>query len=258
MASTVKNPFAKALEAEGVTGKLADTAWSIYSQESGKGKNTKTSNAGAVGGMQVIPSTFAEVADKDWDINNPEHNARAGIRYIKKLDKMAGGDPALIGAGYYGGPGGLQKAKAGIAVADPRNPKAPTTLQYGQQIAARVNGSSSNGSAPQAESVQTAQAPLELGPTIQGGVLPEEAPVASKKTGATAPDAWVQFNEQLAQADMPAVAQVTPEALNFGSYIPMPNMESAMGPQAGYFGRATPRVPPQRVKPFKGWNGFNV
>lgn len=252
MASTVKNPFAQALEAEDVKGRLADTAWSIYSQESGRGKNTKTSNAGAVGGMQIIPSTFAEVADKDWDINNPEHNARAGIRYIKKLDKMAGGDPALIAAGYYGGPGGLQKAKQGIAVKDPRNPNAPSTLEYGAQVAARVKGGSGNGSAPQAEARQAASAPVDLGPTIQGGVLPEEVPVArSKGTGV---DPWVQFNDQLAQAE-PAV---TPEALNFGSYIPMPNMESAMGPRAGYFAQATPRVPPQRVKPFKGWNGFNV
>jgi hypothetical protein len=130
--------FDLALDAEGVSGKVADIARSIYQQESGSGKNTKTSNAGAVGGMQIIPGTFASVADKGWDISNPEHNARAGVRYVKQLYEQAGGDPALTAAGYYGGPGGLEKARRGVAVSDPRNPSAPTTLQYGQQVAARI------------------------------------------------------------------------------------------------------------------------
>lgn len=132
------SPFDAALAAEGVNGPIADIARSIYQQESGSGKNTKTSNAGAVGGMQIIPSTFKSVADKDWDINDPTQNARAGVRYIKHLYEQAGGDPALTAAGYYGGPGGLEKARRGVAVADPRNPNAPTTLQYGQQVAARI------------------------------------------------------------------------------------------------------------------------
>lgn len=133
-----KDPFASALAAEGVTGKLADVARSIYQQESGSGANTKTSNAGATGGMQIIPSTFASVADKGWNIADPVQNARAGIRYLKQLDQQSGGDPALTAAGYYGGPGGMEKARRGVAVSDPRNPNAPNTLQYGQQVAARL------------------------------------------------------------------------------------------------------------------------
>lgn len=132
------SPLDHALSAEGVTGPLAEVAKSIYMQESGGGKNTKTSNAGAVGGMQIIPSTFASVADKDWDINDPIQNARAGVRYIKQLNDLAGGDPRLIAAGYYGGPGGLQKARNGQAVSDPRNPRAPNTLQYADQVASRL------------------------------------------------------------------------------------------------------------------------
>lgn len=130
--------FDVALQAEGLTGKAADVARSIYQQESGGGRNTKTSNAGAVGGMQIVPATFASVADKGWDINDPVANARAGIRYVKQGFEAAGGDPALTGAFYYGGPGGLAKARQGVAVSDPRNPNAPTTLQYGQQVAARI------------------------------------------------------------------------------------------------------------------------
>src|SRR5687768_10035447 len=101
------NPFDDALAAEKVDPKIADIARSIYQQESGSGKNTKTSNAGAVGGMQISPATFKGVADKDWSIDDPTQNARAGIRYIKQLYEQAGGDPALTAAGYYGGPGGL-------------------------------------------------------------------------------------------------------------------------------------------------------
>lgn len=135
---TKKSPFDSALEAEGATGQVADIARSIYQQESGSGRNTKTSNAGAVGGMQIIPATFNRMADKGWAIDNPQQNAQAGIRYIKTLYDKSGGDPALTAAGYYGGEGGMEKARRGIAVSDPRNPNAPTTLQYGQQVASRM------------------------------------------------------------------------------------------------------------------------
>jgi len=132
------NHFDFALEQEGVTGPLAELARSIYMQESGGGKNTTTSNAGAVGGMQIIPDTFNRMADPGWDINNPEQNARAGLRYIKRLHEMSGGDPMLTAAGYYGGEGAIEKARRGIAISDPRNPNAPNTLQYGKAVADRL------------------------------------------------------------------------------------------------------------------------
>lgn len=131
--------FDDALRAEGVSGRLADVARSIYQQESGSGSNTRTSNAGAVGGMQIIPGTFQRVADRGWDINNPEHNLRAGIRYLKTLAPLAGDKPELIAAGYYGGEGAIPLAAKGQAVRDPRNPNAPDTLQYGQQVAGRLS-----------------------------------------------------------------------------------------------------------------------
>lgn len=140
MYKAAKDPLENALSAEGIKGPVADLARSIYAQESSSGKNPKTSNAGAVGGMQILPGTFSGVADKDWDINDPIHNARAGVRYLKQGYEAAGGDPALAGAFYYGGPGGLEKARRGVAVSDPRNPGALNTLQYGAQVAARLPG----------------------------------------------------------------------------------------------------------------------
>ena len=132
------SPIEHAIADEGVSPQVADIARSIYQQESSSGKNTTTSNAGAVGGMQIIPATFNRMADKGWSIDNPEHNARAGVRYIAMLNDKAGGDPALTAAGYYGGEGAISKAKQGIAVSDPKNPNAPNTLQYGQQVASRI------------------------------------------------------------------------------------------------------------------------
>ena len=133
------DPFGAAIAAEGINDptQLAFLK-SIYGQESGGGANTTTSNRGAVGGMQIVPSTFNSVADPSMDINNPVDNARAGIRYALQGYNAAGGDPVLAGAYYYGGPSGMNKAKQGVAVSDSKNPQSPNTLQYGQSIAARM------------------------------------------------------------------------------------------------------------------------
>ena len=190
---STKDMFEKALALEGVTGQLAEVAKSIYMQESGGGKNTKTSNAGARGGMQIIPQTFKSVADKDWDINDPVQNARAGIRYLKQLDKQSGGNPVLTAAGYYGGPGGLEKARRGIAVSDPRNPNAPNTLQYGQQVAARLG----NGKKPFTQLAQAA--------------VPQSAPPAMTAVASAAPPAAMA--EAPPVPVMAAMAEAMPQAI---------------------------------------------
>src|SRR5690625_4090925 len=131
------SPLDAALVAEGVTGPLAQLAQSVYMQESSGGRNTQTSNAGAVGGMQVLPGTFAEVADDGWDINDPVLNARAGVRYLKQMQELGGGDPRMAAIGYYGGPGAIQAARRGQHRSDPRNPHAPNTFQYADQDGGR-------------------------------------------------------------------------------------------------------------------------
>ena len=229
MAKT-KDLFEEALAAEGITGQLAEVARSIYKQESGGGKNTKTSNAGAVGGMQILPATFASVADKGWDINDPMMNARAGIRYIKQMDKLAGGDPALIAAGYYGGPGGLQKAKQGIAVSDPRNPNAPNTLQYGQQVAARLNGGKANTKPVEVAKVTPVELPApevvaEAQPVSATPVepIPQAVPVM-----ASGPNPWAEFQERFKSS-----APVQAADLQYGQVptmnVQVPNFMAAVG-----------------------------
>jgi hypothetical protein len=221
--------FEDALRAEGVTGKLADLARSIYTQESSKGKNTQTSNAGAMGGMQIIPSTFGQVADKGWSIADPLQNARAGIRYLKVLDKQAGGDPALTAAGYYGGPGALEKARQGVAVADPRNPAAPNTLQYANQVVARAGlapttpGSSTQGVPAQVAAVAPGPVPpaAQAAPVVAAAPVVQDAP-AAPPVMAQGPDPWQAFLKNVNVARSQPTAPI-PENFDFGSpgYVPL-------------------------------------
>ncbi len=211
------NLFDEALAAEGVTGKLAALSRSIYSQESGGGRNTTTSNAGARGGMQIIPSTFASVADKGWSIDDPLQNARAGIRYLKQLDKQAGGDPALTAAGYYGGPGGMEKARRGVAVSDPRNPKAPDTLQYGAQVVARMGGEKV------APVPAVVPAPVLLAQAPQAPVIEEAAPVVQAMAAPPPPlmqpavgNPWQDFLRSMPETRQP----VNVNDLRFGEGPP--------------------------------------
>ena len=195
--------FDEALKAEGVSGKLADLARSIYTQESGGGKNTKTSYAGAKGGMQVIPATFARVADKDWSNDNPEHNARAGIRYLKLLDKKAGGDARLTAIGYVSGEGGIDAARKGEARYH-KDPSFPNSFQYADKVVSRMGGgtpgsvgsgqSSSPGMTPAAPSFAAAPSaggqPVKVAqavpaPVVSGGG--DAAPVVVEQAGQAAP-----------------------------------------------------------------------
>jgi hypothetical protein len=130
--------------------------------------------------MQIIPATFGRMADKGWDINDPLDNARAGLRYVNRLYELAEGDPRLTAAGYYGGEGAIPKAKAGQAVSDPRNPNAPNTLQYADQVASRIPAQADDSwwqNAPLAE--QPAEATTSRGPDgvmriEMGGTAPTE------------------------------------------------------------------------------------
>lgn len=128
--------FEQALKDEGIVGtQLEPFARSIFQQESSSGKNIQTSNAGARGPMQVLPTTF-KAYNPQGNIDNPYDNIVGGIRYIKDLFSKTN-DLNLTAVGYYGGPKAIEKAKQGVAVRDPRNPNAPDTLQYASQVTSR-------------------------------------------------------------------------------------------------------------------------
>lgn len=79
----------------------------IYAQESGSGANSKTSTDGARGGFQVMPDTFKRVMKGQGNIDDPQDNARAGIRLIAQLQDKFGADPILVGAAYFSGEGNV-------------------------------------------------------------------------------------------------------------------------------------------------------
>lgn len=230
------NLFEQALAAEGIKGDLANLARSVFQQETSSGKNVRTSGAGARGHMQIMPATFASVADKDWVIDNPEHNIRAGLRYLGQMYQKAGGDPLLAAAGYYSGPGGMDKARRGVAVGDPRNPNAPTQLAYAQQVVGRLG---------QGMPAPTQPAPVVTAPVepVRDVPLPAPAPQlaqGSAPAGFVSPyDGW----EAMKQA-MPS--PVTSEALDFKP-VNVPGMVSPL---------AYANNPNVTLKPLKAMKGL--
>lgn len=76
----------------------------MIAQESGF-QNGLTSSKGAKGLMQLMPDTARELGVTD--VNDPEQNIDAGVRYMKKLLNMYGGDVKKALAAYNGGMGNV-------------------------------------------------------------------------------------------------------------------------------------------------------
>ena len=160
--------FDRALDMEGITNPRERAFLkALHAQESSGKATEKTSNRDAHGAMQILPATFKSVADAGMDINKPLDNMRAGIRYGMQGFSAAKGDPVLAGAYYYGGPGGMQKAAKGQAVSDPKNPKAPNTLDYGNSIAKRMTAMLPIGSAVAGEVPGAKKAPVDTSTAAQ-------------------------------------------------------------------------------------------
>jgi hypothetical protein len=161
--------FEQALKDEGIKGtNLEPVARSIFQQESSSGANVKTSNAGARGPMQVLPATF-KAYNPQGNIDNPYDNSVGGLRYIKDLFNKTG-DLGLTAVGYYGGPKAIEKAKQGVAVSDPRNPNAPNTLQYMEQVMGRTQGAPAGKQQRPAVPKTIKQVAPELGPNYQAAL----------------------------------------------------------------------------------------
>jgi len=212
--------FNTALDMEGVDDPQARAFLkALHGQESSSKKTEETSNRNAHGAMQILPSTFKQVADPDMDINKPLDNMRAGIRYGLKGFTEAKGNPVLAGAYYYGGPGGMQKAMKGIAVSDPENPNAPTTLGYGKSIAARMNALLPIGTAQATEvpvKAPIAPTPKDLVSQIPGSKV--APPPADQKTR------YLTGNEQVIGAGETALQYLTGAAA-----IPLAGAYTALG-----------------------------
>lgn len=85
----------------------ARVAAAIHAQESGGAATAATSSAGAVGGWQIMPATFAKYAKPGEKIDNPADNAAVGQRIVADLYAKSGGDPARVAVGYFSGEGNI-------------------------------------------------------------------------------------------------------------------------------------------------------
>ena len=87
-------------------------------QESGFDQ-TKKSRVGAIGVMQVLPSTAADKAVNIPDISSLENNVHAGVKYLHWLNKTYYSNPDISAldqvlfsfAAYNAGPGNMRKAR---------------------------------------------------------------------------------------------------------------------------------------------------
>jgi hypothetical protein len=114
----------KASQEEGFDQRLA---LAVAGQESGFNANA-ISNNGALGAMQLMPGTAADLKVNRCD---PADNARGGVRYLKALMTQFG-NPVFALAAYNAGPDKVLKHK-GI-------PPFPETVQYVARVLNRYYG----------------------------------------------------------------------------------------------------------------------
>ncbi len=85
------------------------------------------SSSGAIGLMQLMPETAEILGVKDP--YNPWQNIKGGIRYLRDLFDIFGGDLELTLAAYHAGPGLVRRLN--------RVPAIPATMEYVDYIISR-------------------------------------------------------------------------------------------------------------------------
>jgi hypothetical protein len=146
-------------------------AWirEVMRVESG-GRPLALSGAGAMGLMQVMPATYAELAarhDLGPDPYHPRDNILAGTAYLREMyDRF--GNPAFLAA-YNGGPGTLDNYLAG------RRGLPDETRRYVAMIAPRIAGSHpENRASPSAYAYAALPTNIPPGPRRAGRRAPTQ------------------------------------------------------------------------------------
>lgn len=115
-------PLAAVLErAAGASGVAPALVAAVARQES-RFSPTVRSAAGAVGLLQLMPATAAELAGgriSASELADPDRNARLGARYLAQLLRQWRGDPLLAVASYNAGPGAVAGWQPGDVASDP-------------------------------------------------------------------------------------------------------------------------------------------
>ena len=176
----------------------------IYGQESSSGKadTSKPNYAGAQGPMQVTAPTFAGLQASgaipmDWKLSNPEQAKQAGNILIDQLADAYGDDPRKIAAAYYAGPKAVNEDGTINDFHDLKNPNAPSTHQYVNQILARLGQQPASFTSAGSSPITGSTEPVIMGDDWAGRSAGKEprmrAPRRLNETatplGAPAPDA---------------------------------------------------------------------
>ena len=116
-----RQPLQRAAEAAGV---LPQLLLAVAKQESRFSAGVQ-SNAGAVGLLQLMPSTAADLAGQPLTLSalqQPDRNLALGAQYLRQLLDQWQGNPVLAVASYNAGPGAVQ---AWITAAQPNPTQEP-------------------------------------------------------------------------------------------------------------------------------------
>lgn len=178
MGESVYSDIRRIAEEEGVD---PDLAIRVAKQESNLGRNTGPSRAGAVGTMQVLPSTGRELG---LDVNDPMQNIRAGVRYLGQQVRDFG-DPALATAAYNAGPGRVREFQ-----------------RTGRALPAETQAYTRNlfGSVPQAPTPQVSEEAFAAAGPRQGPILRQQADARQAMSQAASEEARLTGEKAQAMA----------------------------------------------------------
>ena len=93
----------------------------IAKQESGSSQNIQDSSKGAIGGMQVMPATGAQLGYSEQELRETPKNADAGVRYLAAMLNRYGGDQRLAVQAYNAGPGAVDKYGGNVPYSETQN-----------------------------------------------------------------------------------------------------------------------------------------
>jgi soluble lytic murein transglycosylase len=95
------------------------------------------SSRGAIGLMQLLPSTAKDIAPEiginnfqEQDLRKPDVNLHLGVYYLSKLERMFPDDDNAILAAYNAGPGVTQQWRRGKPVLDIEDIAYPETHRF--------------------------------------------------------------------------------------------------------------------------------
>jgi hypothetical protein len=124
----------------------------IYGQESGFGKNSKTSVDNAHGPMQIIPATFKMYAKEGETLDDPEANKAVGHRIIEDYYQKYNGDLARIATAYFSGEGNVSETGSTPWKNDYKDGNGKSVSSYVADVLARAQDKTTQLNSPLTES----------------------------------------------------------------------------------------------------------